>query len=372
MEKVKEKNEKTKVIIVFHVAASSYGAIAGLEDFYKEVKKEATKKEKWIFVVSLAELKSSNQIQVLKFPWIKKSWIHRVFFDVVYAPILVKKYKSNKIFSMQNLLIPFTKVPQILWIHQPLPFIEYQYSIRENFLFWIYQNIIGKLIILSIKKAYKIVVETNWIAKECLKRGSIKKSKIFVITPKNSQNINFSFNASKTTFKNFFYPASSAIYKNHGLILQACNKLKKENLNDFKVVFTLNGDENKYVKYLYRTSLKQKLNIDFIGSIPREEVFNYYQHSVLLFPSLYETYGIPLEEAKLAKCVIFASNCNFSREILKSYKNAYFFDPYDFEQLYLLMKKSIKGEIQYYNQGESIIKDDFVREHTMANLILNC
>lgn len=85
----------------------------------------------------------------------KRSWLHRLYFDKFIAHKLVTKYKVDEVLSLQNVIIPKTKIKQTLYIHQPLPFIDKKYKITENIRFWIYQNIISKFIFKSIKKQIK-------------------------------------------------------------------------------------------------------------------------------------------------------------------------------------------------------------------------
>ena len=58
-----------------------------------------------------------------------------------------------------------------------------------------------------------------------------------------------------------------------------------------------------------------------------------YAHSVLLFPSYVESFGLPLLEARLTGTYVIASNCPFSREILDGYEKALFFDEMDYKMM---------------------------------------
>ena len=131
--------------------------------------------------------------------------------------------------------------------------------------------------------------------------------------------------------------------------IKASQLLGDSNINDYKIIFTLNGDENKDIKELYDKVNKYNLPIEFVGRLKRDEVFNLYTKSYLLFPSYIETFGLPMLEAKLHKTIILASDKAFSHEILDDYKNAYFFDPFDAEELMKYIKKLINNEIIYQN-----------------------
>jgi glycosyltransferase involved in cell wall biosynthesis len=279
---------------------------------------------------------------------VKKSWFHRLYFDHFVAPKLVKNYNIDKIFSLQNVIIPKTGVEQILYVHQSLPFSGYKFNIKENFKFWVYQNIINKKIYSSIKEADKVIVQTHWMKDASIEKTRIiNEDKIDVIPPEINLNIEEKFNVSKNKINRFFYPAGASYYKNHRLIIEASKLLEASNINDYKIILTLNGNESKNIKELYKEVKKYNLTVEFAGRLEREEVFNLYTKSYLLFPSYIETFGLPMLEAKLHKTIILASDKAFSHEILDDYENAYFFDPFDAEELMKYMKKLLIGEISY-------------------------
>jgi glycosyltransferase involved in cell wall biosynthesis len=336
--------------MVFDVPAENGGALSILNDFYQEVVENDDKSINWIFVLSNPEYKETDNVKILNFPWVKKSWFHRLYFDNIIAPKLVKKYNIDKIFSLQNIIIPRTNVDQILYVHQSLPFVEYKFSIIEDLKLWIYQNIIGKKIYKSIKKANKVIVQTEWMKDASIKKIEINSNKIKVIPPKINLNIENTFDKNNKA-KTFFYPAGAGYYKNHRLIVEASKLLKKKSINNYKVIFTLVGNENDHINNLFNEVQKFDLPIEFKGRLEREEVFNLYTESYLLFPSYIETFGLPILEAKLHKTIILASDKAFSHEILDSYENAYFFDPFMEEDLMLKMEKLINNKIDYISSN---------------------
>src|SRR5690554_4898763 len=138
-------------IMVFDVPADSGGALTILNQYYKKAVKDS--ENEWIFVISTPHLKEHKNVKILKFPWIKKSWFHRLYFDKMIAKRLVDYHKPDEVLSLQNVIIKNIKVKQTLYLHQALPFSEKKFGTFENFKFWLYQNIISKLIYKSIKKA---------------------------------------------------------------------------------------------------------------------------------------------------------------------------------------------------------------------------
>ena len=349
-----------KNIMIFDVPAVEGGALTILNDFHCEVLSNPNKDINWIFVVSQPQLEEKDNIKVLRYPWIKKSWLHRLYFDHFIANRLIKKYKTDKVLSFQNTIIPHTNVPQIVYLHQSLPFVEYKFRLKENILFWIYQNIIGKIIKKSIIKAEKLIVQTEWMKEACIEETGIDGRKIKVMPPKINIDIKDKFIPANENLKTFFFPAGAMSYKNHKIIIEACKILKDKGIKGYKVIFTLMEDESKYIRSLHKKVIDNSLPIDFIGSISRENVLELYTRSILIFPSHIESFGLPMLESRLHEGIIFASNCSFSKEILRGYENAYFFDPFDVDELSRLMGDILVGEIKYNKiKKESIgIKGD--------------
>lgn len=323
-------------IFVYDVAAENGGALTVLYDFYDEFKIDLS--NDYIFVLSLPLLKETDNIKVLNFPWIKKSWIHRIYFDYLIAPKLIKKYKVDKVFSLQNTLVPHTDIYQSVFVHNALPFTNYRIKITQDIKLWIYQNIIGSLIKNAIIKADKVIVQTKWMQDSCAELLSANIDKIEVRKTKIDIQVRKYFENTQENYSTFFFPASGVIFKNHKVIIDACSILKNEYIGDYKVIFTLIGNESIYIKKLFDFVQKNNLPIEFIGPISREVVFDYYSKSILLFPSYIETVGLPLLEASIHNTPIITADLTYSHDILNEYKETRYFCPFDSNQLSIEMK----------------------------------
>ena len=323
-------------IMVFDVAAESVGALSILHDFYRDVVRRAEEGKKWFFVLGRVDLPEGANVKILRFPWIKKSWFHRLFFDWFIAPRLVKMYKVDEVLSLQNLVVPRVRQPQTIYLHQSLPFSEYRFSFFEEPLFWTYQNIIGHMILRSIKKADAVIVQTQWMKRACVERTGCDKSKFRIQPPEITIVPKSFFAPSPKALSTFFYPAAPFSYKNHLIILEACKILQKQGVTDYRVIFTFIGSENRYARKIFE--LASQLPIVFVGSLSREAVFDNLTRSILIFPSYVESFPLPLLEGVVHRTPIIASDCPFSREILDKYERTFFFAPMNQYELALQMK----------------------------------
>ena len=97
----------------------------------------------------------------------------------------------------------------------------------------------------------------------------------------------------------FFYPADGAGHKNHLRLLEAFLLINE----NYKLYLTLS--ENDFSKLSEKfPSLKTKSSkIINLGQMPRKKILKFYNEKVgtLIFPSLDESFGIPLIEATIYK-----------------------------------------------------------------------
>ncbi|MBQ3053004.1 MAG: glycosyltransferase [Clostridia bacterium] len=321
-------------IVVNDIAASSGGVLTVLKDFYEFVK-ENDKENEWFFLVGDDYIQPSENIHVIKLPEIKKSYIKRLIFDFITGKKLIKKLNADCIFSLQNTVIHGVKIPQTVYQHQPLPFQDiknYSFFKKDERKLAVYQHLIGKIIFLSAKKADKLIVQTEWMREAICEKCSVSKEKIVKIAP-NIENSDSMRVAVERKNNIFFFPTSNMPYKNISCIYEACKLLESKNL-DFTVKITVpDGNPQK--------------NIEYIGQIPRNEVFANLCEGTLIFPSYIETFGYPLIEAAQMGAIVLAADCPYAHEVIGDYENTYYFDPFKPEQLAVLMEKIITGDIQH-------------------------
>lgn len=358
-------------ILVYDVHASESGALSILDDLYKQVCNCQDKSIKWIFVVSTPHYKSNDNITVLRFPWVKKSWLHRIYFETVVTRRILKEYQPNKIFSLQNKGISYSTQPQCVYLHLPFVLSDYKMSIfRDGKRLWIYQNVLSKFIFSSLKKVNRTIVQTQWMKDALIRKAGVHEDSVVLAPPDISENYINIFKDSPESRKNFFYPATAFTYKNHITILKACHYLQQKNIMDYRVTFTIRSDENKYTEMLYRYVQKHKLQVSFEGKIPRDEVFRKYTNSTLLFPSFIESFGLPLLEGRLSGSFIAASDSPFAREILDGYENAMFFDHLDYKTLgdYMIEIMSVRQHVE----SDRTYKPYYIKPNVqLTNIVLN-
>lgn len=318
------KTNRRKIVVV-DFAASIGGAMTVLREYYQKAKND--KNNDYIFILSDNYLSETENIKVVNLKRYKK-WINRLLFDFILGRRIINNFFADEVLSLQNTCIRGVKAKQTIYVHQSIPFQnikKFSFFRKNEIKYAIIQYFIGFCIKSSIKYVDTVIVQTSWMKKAVIEQCNISENKIKVDTP--IIDFHFSNYYKKSNSINFFYPTSKLLYKNIDIIYEAVKLLNDEGVNNFKVEITIDGVSTN--------------NIICIGNISREEVFEKYCNSILVFPSYIETVGLPLLEAKKCNTPIIASDTAFSHELLDSYDNVNFFDPFDVNDLKNQMKKFI-------------------------------
>ena len=231
-------------------------------------------------------------------------------------------------------------MPQILYEHNALPFSEYKFRLQEAFRPWYSQQILGRMMKRSIRRAEQVLVQTNWMKEEIIRQCGIPADRVEVKFPPVEMLKTHPWKMDEAC-PTFFYPAGPPAYKNHRTFLKACELLKEQGIEDYRVIWTVTGEENEGMKKLKAEAEEKKLPIEFIGPVPRTQLFEQYASSVLVFPSYIETIGLPLLEARSVGAPILAAACLYARDGVGDYDRAEFFETFDSEALSRLMKQKI-------------------------------
>ncbi len=333
-------------ILVYDIAAENGGAVTVLNWFYERHKLD--KNNNYVYLLSNYELSETENIKVVQVPKVKKSWLHRLWFDWFSAPGYIKKYSIDRVLSLQNTDIPLACVPQTLYVHNALPFCEHRFRIGESRFLWVYQNIIGRMIKSAIRRADETIVQTPWMKDAVMAQVPHLKGKVTVMFPK--MKLYDALTYVPTLPCTFFYPANEAIFKNHALILAAAERLKEKGVENYRCVFTLDGNENETIVSIRTRAAENKLPFFWVGRLNREQMGEWYAKSVLIFPSYIETVGLPLCEAMSVNAPILAADCQYARGVISDYSDVQFFDYRDAEELAQLMEYRIVSEQHEYEK----------------------
>jgi glycosyltransferase involved in cell wall biosynthesis len=113
----------------------------------------------------------------------------------------------------------------------------------------------------------------------------------------------------------FFYPADGVGHKNHERLVLAWKQLVQSDMAP-KLSLTLHPHEFVRVAAKTGVSMADLPCVENLGRISREEVLaEMSRSSALIFPSLAETFGLPLLEARMLGKPILAAERDFIRDV---------------------------------------------------------
>ena len=116
----------------------------------------------------------------------------------------------------------------------------------------------------------------------------------------------------------YFYPAEGVPQKNHQLLFDVWEKLS---LYGIFPTLVLTIDELKFPEIIKEIDRLKSHNVKIIniGFVSREEILHHYRKSkFLIFPSLNESFGLPLVEAANLGCHVIAPNLEYVNNVLET------------------------------------------------------
>ncbi|MBE3128185.1 MAG: glycosyltransferase [Actinobacteria bacterium] len=334
-----------KIVFVNATAAIEGGALIILKQFLEGIPEYSKKDKLYYLFCSSAEVKTYERENIKIINNIRENnWLNRIRWDLYGLKKWSKRkgIKADLIISFQNTgVFYYDNIKQLIYLHQSIPFsetINWNFFNKDERVLWFYKNIYKKLIRLTLKSNSYIVVQTEWMKNAVMEQFNWNSKKISVIKP-NIKNIAVE-KISKINFNNnefhLFYPANSAVYKNHELIINAIKYIKDnkpEIYSNIILHFTLEGTLNNSRSVLLVNLIKD-LQVDeqikYEGKMPYEKVLSFYKScDLMLFPSYIETFGLPLVEAANFGMPILAAEMDYAREVMGDYEGVKFLDHKD-------------------------------------------
>lgn len=326
-------------VLVVDVAAQEGGALSILKQFIDKFKEDS--ENQYIVCLSVPRFENLANVEFINFTWVKRSYLHRLYFDSIYIKKLIKKYRPDRILSLQNKGVGVHKIKQEVYFHNALFICEKRFSFKESKLMWMYQKFISPITRRSLKKVDKIYVQADWIKKALTHKWKIASEKIFVDHLKINEIYKIYPKACKMeSVKNLFYPANFYVYKNHITLLKACSEIwDVEGNQAFSLSFTGNYED---VSNDCKQILKNKnYPVSFLGTLSAREMADEYRRSILVYPSYIETVGLPLAEARCMGATIIASDCEYAHDVIGEYDEVTYFSPFDVDSLKKAILKNL-------------------------------
>lgn len=290
--------------------------------------------------------KYCDRINIIELPKSRKNYINRFYYEYIYFYKYSKKRTIDVWLSIHDMTPNVKANKRYVYCHNPTPFLKRNATIRKLNKTVYYMSLFYKYLYkINIKKNTGVIVQQEWIRKEFKKMYNIEN--VIVARP----NVNVDFPKFQINNKNnnriiFIYSAYPRPFKNFEVICKACRALKDQSAK-FEVWLTINGSENAYSDMIKKEYADVE-NIKWLGLISRDDMMKKYAESdYLIFPSVLETWGLPITEYEAYNKPIIIADLPYAHETVGNYDLTLFFDPYSSEQLATIIKSIIKNECSF-------------------------
>lgn len=230
------------------------------------------------------------------------------------------KYVKNKdidLYHETNFIAYNTSIPTLItihdlsWIHYPNFFIKQELKKFNNFF------------LKSLKRTEGIIVHSNYIKKEIYNNFSYPLDKIFVVNedvsdvffPRNLEQCRVILDKYNLNYKKYIICINTLdLRKNYETLIKAYNSLDKKIQEEFPLVII--GMKGRYFQKTIDL-INNSSNIIYLGYLPTKELSIILSGAALLiYPSLYEGFGISPLEAMASGVPVLSSNTSALPEII--------------------------------------------------------
>lgn len=258
----------------------------------------------------------------------EKNFVVSFIWQIIFLDYFLKKNKCTHFVSLNGYAYTNFK-KTVLFSQNALPFlIKKRGLILDNKIKLFFQKIFH---IYCIKKFKNIIYVSKFQKKIVSRKLNQKSLRSEVIYHGVSQKIKYR-NHVKKKIINFLYVSQMNSYKNQNKLFEIFALFKKKSI---KINLNCYGDNLKNKKF-------KSNNIKIFKNFKNDDIDNIYsKYDAFIFPSLTESFGLPLIEAARSGLPICSSDIEIFRELLNK-SDLVLFDP--------KKKKDIFNKILYLTQ----------------------
>jgi glycosyltransferase involved in cell wall biosynthesis len=242
----------------------------------------------------------------------------------------------------------------IIYYHQALPLFPFKFSLFgsnvKEYLFYCY--IYPLYVKLFLGKQTYVALQTADIKQRFARRYRFPEERIDVFFPETDR-IDVEgitpYKYEDGTY-NFVYPSIGAVYKEHLSIVYALERLLTQNSDIAKRIrihFTLKStDNNELYQYICQHHLES--SFVFHGPLPHDQVLSMLKSAeALVFPSVIETFGLPLLEAASLGVPVIANDMEYVREVLHGYSGLNMVKVHDYDEWASMMRSCCEQKLHF-------------------------
>ncbi|MBK9322821.1 MAG: glycosyltransferase [Bdellovibrionaceae bacterium] len=237
---------------------------------------------------------------------------------------LSKHNPEATVFCFGNLppLLPI-KNRVLLYFHTVLYFKPFLLT-KKRFFLKIKHLIERAWLTWGLTSVKEVIVQSSFVKESFEREFGFSNITVFPFTPTTSVDDNTSPQSSTDKNIDFVYLAAGTAHKNHDNLIKAWNLLAHEQI--FPTLhLTIDSRYSKILSAIEASKNSHKTNIINHGMIPHNQAMVLYKKAkAIIFPSICESFGLPLLEAKSLDIPILASELDYVRDLVDPIES---FDP---------------------------------------------
>lgn len=277
----------------------------------------------------------------LPFPQSKRSWLRRLQLEWFGFKRLSLELRPDVWLSLHDITPRVVASRQYVYCHNPAPFCTSNIpGERHDPTFRLFRRFYAGLYRCFIHRNAAVIVQQEWMRGMFVQRFGVTR----VIVAHPAVSMTPEFVRRRTAPVRFLYPAFPRVFKNFELLGECAVLLERDPRWVGEIVLTIDGSECAYSANI-RSRFGNCRSLHFAGlQTPPQLAKMYEQCDALVFPSLLETWGLPLTEAKAQGLPILAADLPYARETVGTCDRVTFFDPIDPTALAALILRLHLGE----------------------------
>jgi glycosyltransferase involved in cell wall biosynthesis len=288
-----------------------------------------------IVAVNRVGLIPHSRAREIAFPEAKLSWLRRLHLEWFGFRRLSRELKPDVWLSLHDITPRVEACRQYVYCHNPAPFCTIEVPLENlDRTFRLFRRFYGLLYRCFIHRNVAVIVQQQWLRDQFKNRFGVRQ---VIVAHPTSVICDLARKRPSALPSTFFYPAFPRVFKNIEL-LGECAILLECNPNwRGRILITMNGNENEYARTM-RERYGHLRSLAFLGLQDKPQMEALYSEcDTVIFPSLLETWGLPISEAKARKIPVLAADLPYARETVGNYDAIRFFDPQNAESLAQLL-----------------------------------
>lgn len=337
-------------LVISAVNFTEGGPLTVLREIVRAVAEHFPQWKVYVLVHAVGTVHEPHVVE-LPFPQSKRSWLRRLQLEWFGFKRLSRQLAPDVWLSLHDITPRVTVSRQYVYCHNPAPFCTASIpGERHDPKFRLFRRFYAILYRCFIHRNAAVIVQQEWMRRLFIKRFGVTR----VIVAHPAVSVIPESVRGRTAPIRFLYPAFPRVFKNFELLGECAVLLERDPRWVGEIVLTIDGSECAYSADIH-SRFGHCHSLRFAGlQAPPQLAKMYKQCDALVFPSLLETWGLPLTEAKAQGLPILAADLPYARETVGTCDQVNFFDPIDPTALAALILRLHLGE-EYFGTVECTV-----------------